>query len=508
MTDSKSFRRNTIHRNVSLLLAALIACRLVFLILLPHIDTSESRYAEISRKMVETGDWITPQFDYGIPFWAKPPLSMWMSAAGIELFGANEFGSRIFIFIAALALLAIVAGAVRREADKTSGLVAATLLMGMPLFFYCSAAVMTDLALAMGTTLAMVGFRTAFLTDSRRWGYALFIGLAIGLLAKGPLALVIAVPPIVAWVLISGQWKRAWKAVPWISGTLLMLALAIPWYVMAEHKTPGFLEYFIVGEHWKRFVIKGWQGDLYGNAHSEIPGTIWVYLVMVTFPWCLGLFAAPFRKWRHSWKWMTQHDGRGLYLVLWAVWPVVFFTPSRNIIATYPLPALPALAMLLAEIARHCTAEDFPWKRLHPMHPAFVVTSLAGIILLGIVSTVMPDLAPKRTERDLVRIYQQLRTNEDQLLYFGGRRYSAEFYSEGAATSTDSIDSIQHKLDAPGRLFVAMKSKNMKALPPRIQRQLIPVTHWPDVRANLFVERNTSHDIARVERPDIHNINK
>ena len=74
MTDSKSLSRKNLHRNVSLLLAALIALRVVFLILLPHIDTSESRYAEISRKMVETGDWITPQFDYGIPFWAKPPL--------------------------------------------------------------------------------------------------------------------------------------------------------------------------------------------------------------------------------------------------------------------------------------------------------------------------------------------------------------------------------------------------------------------------------------------------
>ena len=76
---------------------------------------------------------------------------------------------------------------------------------------------------------------------------------------------------------MTGQWKRAWKSVPWVSGTLLMLALALPWYVLAENKTPGFLDYFIVGEHWKRFVIKGWQGDLYGNAHSETPGTIWVY---------------------------------------------------------------------------------------------------------------------------------------------------------------------------------------------------------------------------------------
>jgi hypothetical protein len=199
-----------------------------------------------------------------------------------------------------------------------------------------------------------------------------------------------------------------------------------------------------------------------------------------------------------------ENNGRGLYFVLWAVWPIVFFTPSRNIIATYPLPALPALAILLAEIARNCTRDDFSWKRLHPLHPALAVTSLAAIVLLGTVSTVMPDLAPKRTERDLVRIYDRMRANDDQLVYFGGRRYSAEFYSEGEATATDSIDSIQQKLDSPGHLFIAMKSKNMNSLPPCIQRRLIPVTHWPSVRANLFVERNTTLDIVGIEPMDIH----
>ncbi|RYD25437.1 MAG: hypothetical protein EOP87_24390, partial [Verrucomicrobiaceae bacterium] len=69
---------------------------------------------------------------YGVPFWAKPPLSMWVSALGMELFGVNEFGSRIFIFLAAMVILTLVVRAVRRETDGTTGLLAATLLMGMP----------------------------------------------------------------------------------------------------------------------------------------------------------------------------------------------------------------------------------------------------------------------------------------------------------------------------------------------------------------------------------------
>ena len=69
--------------------------RLTTLGLYPLGDTTEARYSEIARKMVETGNWITPQFDYGVPFWGKPPLSTWTRAASFELFGVSEFAARL-----------------------------------------------------------------------------------------------------------------------------------------------------------------------------------------------------------------------------------------------------------------------------------------------------------------------------------------------------------------------------------------------------------------------------
>lgn len=75
------------------------------MILVPVKDTTEARYAEIARKMLETGDWITPQFEYGVPFWGKPPLHTWLSAAGMGAFGVNEFAARLPIFALACALL-------------------------------------------------------------------------------------------------------------------------------------------------------------------------------------------------------------------------------------------------------------------------------------------------------------------------------------------------------------------------------------------------------------------
>ena len=481
------------------MLSILITCRILMLVAFPHTDTSEARYAEISRKMVETGDWITPQFDYGIPFWAKPPLSMWMSALGMDLFGVNEFGSRIFIFLAAMGILWLVARAVRPDKGATTGLIAATLLMAMPLFFYCSAAVMTDLALTLGTTLAMVAFRIAVLEGSRRWGYAFFVGLAIGLLAKGPLALVIVLPPVAGWVILTSRWRLSWKSLPWMTGTLLMLALTMPWYLAAESKTPGFLNYFIIGEHWKRFTVRGWEGDLYGNAHSEIPGTIWVYLLLVTFPWCLGFLTSPFHKWWNVKSWLASCEGYGLYWVLWALWPLVFFTPSRNIIATYPLPALPALAILLAVLVPRNDKEIYSWKHFHPLHPAMVVVGVGLLVVATLGTLIKPSLAPKRTEKELVEIFRKESETQDRLLYFGIRRYSAEFYSDGEAENTTSVAVLTERLDAPGQLFVATTPRSFERIPPNLQRRLIQVTHWKNKRVNLYRERGESPPMTVID---------
>ena len=69
----------------------------------PLMDKTEARYAEIARIMEETNNWITPQIDYGVPFWAKPPLSTWLSALSIKTFGVNEFAVRFpYLIISAI----------------------------------------------------------------------------------------------------------------------------------------------------------------------------------------------------------------------------------------------------------------------------------------------------------------------------------------------------------------------------------------------------------------------
>ena len=91
------------------LLSTIVFTRLLAMFFLPLIDPSEARYAEIARKLIELNDWITLYHDYGVPFWAKPPLSSWISSLGMLLFGINEFAARLPIFLMALALTNIAA---------------------------------------------------------------------------------------------------------------------------------------------------------------------------------------------------------------------------------------------------------------------------------------------------------------------------------------------------------------------------------------------------------------
>jgi 4-amino-4-deoxy-L-arabinose transferase-like glycosyltransferase len=96
------------RRWLALLVAALAVVRLATLAAYPLMDPTEARYAEIARKMLETGDWVMPQFDYGIPFWGKPPLSTWLSAAAMAAFGINEFAARLPSFLLLIGCGALV----------------------------------------------------------------------------------------------------------------------------------------------------------------------------------------------------------------------------------------------------------------------------------------------------------------------------------------------------------------------------------------------------------------
>lgn len=334
------------------LLALAFAIRLLSLGSYPLMDTTEARYGEVARKMAELGDWITPWYDVGVPFWGKPPLAFWLSAGGQLLLGANEFASRLPHWLLGVLVLWLVWDWQARE-DRRQARIACVLLGSSALFFVASGAVMTDMALALALVLTMRGFWLGLHGAEgirRREGWLMFLGLGLGLLAKGPLTLILAGLPIGLWALLEWRWRALWRGLPWIRGSLLMLLVAAPWYLLAELKTPGFLEYFLLGEHWQRFVTAGWDGDRYGNAHAYPYGSVWLFLLAAAFPWSLWLPLLLWLGWRQRGEVVDGVASRRRYWLFWGLAPCLFFTFAGNVLWTYVLPGLPALALLAADL--------------------------------------------------------------------------------------------------------------------------------------------------------------
>ncbi len=154
-----------------------------------------------------------------------------------------------------------------------------------------------------------------------------FVGIGLGFLAKGPIILLLTGPPLFAWTV----WFKSFRkllAFPWFIGVLLVIAVALPWYYLAEKTTPGFLEYFFVGEHYKRFFDASWKGDKYGFPKIQPFGIIWVFLFSLALPWIIFFANKAVKQPK-----LILQDRWLLFLALWVLWTPLFFTSSKTILS-------------------------------------------------------------------------------------------------------------------------------------------------------------------------------
>ncbi len=441
-----------------------VIIRLVTMGFYPLFDDTESRYAEIARKMVETGIWVMPQYHYGVPFWAKPPLSTWSSAASMELFGINEFAVRLPSFIYSLGIFWLVYALALKKGGRGYALASSVVLWTTPVFFIISGGVMTDPSLVFSTTLAMAAFWNAISgTDKKRaWAYTFFIALGIGLLAKGPVAVVLTMFPIGIWVFWKKKWRETWDSIPWIKGSILMLAIAVPWYIAAEIYSPGFLKYFLIGEHILRFVDSNWHGDKYGYAHPTFRGAIWLYWLAATLPWGIIFIWELLRD--KSKASGIASDGWRSYLMLWAATPMIFFTLAGNIIWTYVLPGIPAFSLLLGEIINNYKDEK------HMRRQVISAGLLLPVCFAAVVVFARP-LQVVKCQKEVVEGYYKDRPSPaSKLVYLFNKPYSAGFYSGGKAILAPNLKDAKKFLQTGAPAFFVFQKGNK--LPEYLQDRL------------------------------------
>jgi 4-amino-4-deoxy-L-arabinose transferase-like glycosyltransferase len=358
--------RATVYMLGATLLIVLL--RLAMLGWPPLTDSTESRYTVIALNMHESGDWVTPRsYFYGrlVPYWGKPPLHFWLTAASFRLFGVAEATARLPGFLAGLLMLGITYAFGRRFWSAEVAAASALILASSLLFFGLAGTVTVDMTLACCLTAAMAAFAWFASAASgrarRSWGIAFSAAVALGMLAKGPIAVALTVLAVATWLTFAKRWRLV-ATFPWAQGTIVFLLVTCPWFLLAERATPGFLRYFFVNEHILRYLTPDY-GDLYGRGHRWPFGTIWLLLMVGFLPWTAVVVRA---LWRGVTAGRREPDPWIAYTITWGLMPALVFTFARQIIVTYLVPGFAGLSVAagVAVASRMSDSPAPPFLRL------------------------------------------------------------------------------------------------------------------------------------------------
>jgi len=428
---------------VFFLLLVLIAIRGIINYLLPLMDKTEARYAEIARIMVETNNWILLQIDYNIPFWAKPPLSTWLSAISIKTFGLHEFYIRLPYLITTIIIVLFLS-----RYDKVKNKIffqTSLILLLMPEFYLHAGVVSTDTILNFSIILVMLSFWEAVGKESgSKWWYGFFIGIGLGLLSKGPIILILTIPPILIWFLVYKDELKKLRKIPIIRGLSLTFLISLPWYYFMELTSPGFIDYFIYGEHFRRFFDSGWKGDLYGFAKQQPYGIIWLFSIIAFFPWSL-LIVGKFRKIIKE----ASKNNWVCFLVCWMLFTPVFFTFSSSLIHTYTLPISVPTALLITHFW-----SDFKFKRF-----CLSISVLLYLFIFSVFySGVLDETIQNNCDKELVN--NQL-VSDHSLYYLNYKSFSSQFYSFGSIKKINT-DQLKEKIMNNEKFVVIIENSEIK----------------------------------------------
>jgi 4-amino-4-deoxy-L-arabinose transferase len=305
----------------------------------PLAIPDETRYAEIPREMIATGDWIVPRLD-GIRYFEKPVLGPWLNAIAITLFGENAFAIRLPSALAAGFSSLLIWTLVRRfgGGSQPALLTAAAYLTCLEVFFLGTFSVL-DSVFSLFVTATLVCFYVGWNEHEslrKRNACLVLAGLACGLafLAKGFIAVVLPVAVIVPFLL----WQRRWKDLPGIGLLPLIAAVltALPWCLAIHAKEPDFWRYFFWHEHVQRFL----------NPQSgQHPGAVWYFIPVIlvgSLPWSVWLPHAV-----AGLKNRRLQDPFLRFLICWLAFPFLFFSVCGGKLVTYLLPCFPPWIMLI-----------------------------------------------------------------------------------------------------------------------------------------------------------------
>ncbi len=343
------------------------------------IGADEPRYAQVAREMLARSDWITPVLN-GQPWLEKPPLYYWQAMLAYSLFGVSDWAARLPSAFDATAMVIAIYMFFRRRYSGTALDAALIAASSAGVIAYARAASM-DMALAATFAIAMLAWWVWNDSGKKAWLAVFYAFLALGTLAKGPIAPFLAVLVIAAYAACYGELGPVLKTV-WLQGIILFCVIALPWYVAVQVRNPSFFHQFILEHNLARF-----SSDLY---HHRQP--FWYYLpvtAIALIPWTVFVVVAcsgAVSNWLRLRKSrIANGENLRIFAFCWLLVPLLFFSISQSKLPGYILPAVPAGALILGVYLREREESKQPAisKWLIVVHALLASAPFVPALLLG-----------------------------------------------------------------------------------------------------------------------------
>lgn len=305
---------------------------------LPLLDRDEPRFSRATVEMMQRGDWVVPWFNGGHRF-DKPPLTYWLMAVGYGLLGIGELGARLHSILAAAAVAWVLFLMGRRLFSTAVGFAAAFAWSTALQVFIHGRLAVADMPMVLAVTVSCWSL-WELLFEPRgpaesRWRWTLWLSLALGFLAKGPIAL--AVPALTAILARAflGRRKLPWRRLGAVWGVPVMLAVVGAWGIPALVRTGGAFWDVGIGEHVVRRGVESF------NERPVVPFYYLLTVFLSLFPWSPMLGQAVVEL-RRNWR-----DDQNRFLLAWILGPFLVFSFYTTQLPHYTMPAFPALLLLM-----------------------------------------------------------------------------------------------------------------------------------------------------------------
>jgi len=327
------------------------------------IGADEPRYAQVAREMLARHDWVTPTLG-GTAWLEKPPLYYWQAMLAYKVFGVSDWAARLPSVFDATALVFVAYWFLRRFRPGSALDGALMLVTAAGLVGYARAASM-DMPLAATFGIAMLAWFAWFESGDRHLLIAFYVALALGMLAKGPVAPFLAAIIVLLFAATQRNFTVVLKSVS-LPGIAVFLIVGLPWFALVQLRNPQFFRVFLLEHNLARF----------GTNLFHHPEPFWYYLPVTLLgwvPWVVFVVAAlvfaigkvPDR----------DTDSLNTFLLIWILVVVVFFSISKSKLPGYILPAVAPGILLLANYL-----EEKKFARIH-----FGLGVLQGFVGAGMV---------------------------------------------------------------------------------------------------------------------------